>query len=295
MLALPSSASAARRLNCRVGPANPVPRIVGAGSEPKILVRTPTVSAVCPVGSKDLRRLSLSVRIQIKDVGGQYVTFTENQGSQTYPFPALRVQAQRLCAAGTHSYRTDVTAKAKRVGPDIRDHYYSDSARLNCNEAGAWRYQAHLGGSSPSATLGAALSASQEPPPTASGWEAHHIVPANFESGRGGDGAEGRLTRGPAARAEAIGYACGIPPNDPGNGIWLRGPSLKAGRPGFRKLSRAQRRRAYHRTLHTQRYFRWLENGLRPAISGNANCDVQVAGAFLGRAKYLLARNRAPH
>ncbi len=89
----------------------------------------------------------------------------------------------------------------------------------------------------------------ERPPGPGNGWHAHHIV------------AKGFTTRG-ATVAQAYAYRCGLDPNDASNGVWLRGPALKEGRP-YNALPPNLRNRAYPPYVHTNRYFAELALELR--------------------------------
>ncbi|MBV9309544.1 MAG: AHH domain-containing protein [Solirubrobacterales bacterium] len=62
-------------------------------------------------------------------------------------------------------------------------------------------------------------------------WQAHHIIPIKDPN---------------AYVAQAIAWKCGIRPNDGINGVWLRGPKLKRGTPGYKRLPASLKRRVYH-------------------------------------------------
>ena len=76
----------------------------------------------------------------------------------------------------------------------------------------------------------ARINSSGDPRPKGD-WQAHHIIPIKDPN---------------AYVAQAIAWTCGIRPNDGINGVWLRGPKLKRGTPGYKKLPASLKRRTYH-------------------------------------------------
>ncbi len=70
------------------------------------------------------------------------------------------------------------------------------------------------------------------------GWDAHHIVPAR----------EARFDN--AKTAEAIAWECGLRPNQPRNGVFLRGFRRHETQPGYKNLYPQQKLRQYHPALN---------------------------------------------
>ncbi len=190
----------------------------------------------------------------------------------------VRLDINLLCRPGTRTYKirtytrvkqTPAGTRAKRVRPSAAN--FHEDAR-NCDETNAWIYQAtHTPAAGPSAPDGwrtysdvrtwsspsAYLRTRMgDPPTTSGGWAAHHIVAAR-----------GWLNRR-ADRSQAAAYMCGIDPNGPTNGAWLRGPDLADGTRAWNALRPTQlRERAYHPRIHTTAYFIALANRLEPLVT----------------------------
>ena len=203
--------------------------------------------------------------------------------------PAIHQTVDILCRPGTAEYRAEVTTYVNIRKPfsDIRKRHRWDSEPLNCNEAGAWRVQAEMAPRYPSYGLALNLAAAGDPRP-ATGFQAHHIVPA------------GETRYNDAERAEAIAYGCGISPNSTRNGIWLRGYSLRYGTKAYFRLSPALQRRQYHPGMqNSARHYEWLAAKLEPALtfddsSNPWDCDKDRAESILREIKAIEADGDAP-
>jgi hypothetical protein len=240
-------------------------------------------SVGCPVSDPRFQKMEIEVCIQVRD-GDDWNPFDCADGEQSTPQPPLRRDVDRRCLAGDHRYRVHIDIKIRLAGTnDIDADEDINERELGCNEAGAWRLRA-AAVSNGSRALGQDLARVSDPRP-ARGFEAHHIIAA-------------RETGGPeeaGARSQAYGYACALFPHEYVNGVWLRGPNLKAGTPGYAALPRRLRRRAYHRTIHTTTYFEYIANVLDDGIGPNLTCNRGSVRASLIFLKQRLERNQVPH
>jgi hypothetical protein len=87
-----------------------------------------------------------------------------------------------------------------------------------------------------------------------------------------------------APLSQAAAYDCHINPNNNVNGVWL--PSTTA--------TASTSPRAYHPTLHTERYFVEVAAYLTPLVHGNHECDPAQARVQLQAIKGLLETNTFP-
>lgn len=269
----------------------PYPQQLSGKGEPKAVIQG-LADISCPVG---IQRIKLEVCVQ--KWGGDVGPPDWHDQACTTRYGHIKIEAGTsiACRAGTQRYRISAHFHAYQIGPDIDSEGTSNPKTYTCNNAGAWRYSAKIDSSSPSTTLGLRLIAGSDNPPSSTvsgprnGFAAHHIVPWNLKTKA-------------AAGAEAIAWACGLgldtnvpTVNDRANGSWLRGPMLaKAGdggakkdTPGYRSLSSAAKRRAYHPTLHSNSHFTWIAIELSRALGpeGNWECDQGEAAEILAEIK----------
>lgn len=236
----------------------------------------------CPVNDPGFQKMEVTACIQFRR-RGDWRTFRCERDEQRTPQPPLKVSVERRCLAGRHNYRMHVKIKVRLAGRgDIDDDQSFNQRELGCNEAGAWRLRA-AAVSSPSRVLGQALGRSGDPRP-ARGFEAHHVIASRETGGPEKVGEE----------SQKYGYACGLSPHTATNGVWLRGPGLKAGTPGYARLPKRLRRRPEHRRIHTDRYFRYVADVLDDAIGNNLSCDRRQFGAFMQFLKVRLEYNLVP-
>jgi len=198
-----------------------------------------------------------------------------------------------MCVPGTRHYAIEVTATPfGPLPPRPSDDEYTlrTSEPYDCNEPGAWRY---LSGSRPSARLGANITVPRcssanvfcdQHPTGGSGWAAHHIVPAG----------EGRTRLNSIARqaerAMTFAYSCGLHPNAPPNGVWLRGFPLRRGTTAYNNLDLADKARPYHPRISSASLFQAIANELgRWADEGSCVDDGSTLRAELQSIKTAIA------
>jgi len=113
-------------------------------------------------------------------------------------------------------------------------------------------------------------------------WQLHHIVPIGDHH---------------AYVAQSIAFRVGIRPNDGVNGVWLRGPELRKGTPGYAALTRAQRRRIYHGVFsgrpNRAHYAQVVNRRLLSACPGQRCTRARVDGALRGIRRDLINGNAA--
>lgn len=252
----------------------------GAG-EPKVLVFG---QATVYCRTSDVRELKfMQVCVQMK--GGSDNDFHDQRPctrrDHIKPVNQVHMEATIMCRPGKHSYRVRTTLRADvKNAVDESGDAKSYARTFNCNEAGAFRFQA---GRNPSAELRSRLlGAGQAPADGPAGFDAHHIVPA---------GEKNHI----AAQAEAAAYTCGIYANEVENGVFLRGPTLRKDKPRYKHLSRDGKRRAYHPRLRNEQYFTWVREALIHATYGNGLCVRQSArSALAGLKQRLLTNDHVP-
>ena len=266
------------------------PRLTERGGEANVNVYT-FGNFGCPVGDIRLQYIQVTACLQVKGNDGDWHRVGDKCAvdKQHAPQPPVYAIVNELCRPGTHDYRVKLHGKAAlRAARDVHVRHTLSEDDINCNEAGAWRVEATENTSSPSATLGRALTDANDDPPARSGFAAHHIVPASYGSR--------------AALAQRYAYDCGFNPNSERNGVWLRGRDLRAkgeagathDEPAYTRLSEDGKARAYHPTLHTKRQFDWVADQLADAIYGNDQCRQPEGNVYLRSAKVLLEHNAAP-
>jgi hypothetical protein len=224
----------------------------------------------CPVTDTRFQSMSLTACLDV--LMGKEWTKVDHCVTETRKSPQPPIYAiinDVPCVPGTHDYRIRLSAKTRLlIVRDIHVKHTLYRGDLDCNEAGAWRVAASYKISSPSTVLGANLRRVSDFPP-ADGFAAHHIIPAGFKKWE------------EATDAERLGYDCGIGPNSAVNGVWLRGPNLFSG-PAYDRLPDDGKRRAFHPTLHTRKYFREVAHLLAPLVPKNDECmDRPAARATL--------------
>lgn len=207
---------------------------------------------------------------------------------------AARISIRKQCYPGNAIYLTKVrfTLRDNR-SVDHRYNYNQDGyAQGDCGQADIWRANAQQGRSSFRNNLlnGGSLPDDHAKSPGLTGWQAHHIVPV--------------LERG-ASEAQALALRCGVPPNQAVNGVFLRGPSLRAAgelpqksqhnAPAYKRLDDSDQQRAYHPSLQGyQPYFNYVASNLGPLFNSNGVCTGNWQAAMNGMLTDLLI-NAAPH
>lgn len=88
---------------------------------------------------------------------------------------------------------------------------------------------------------------------------------------------EGRTSEGSgtadAKRAERYMYACDFRPNQPPNGVWLRGRNLRSPAMAYRNLSKSEKKRPNHARIHRTSYFLAVANDLSPFADDAGQCQ----------------------
>jgi hypothetical protein len=210
-------------------------------------------------------------------------------------------EAIQLCRPGTNYYWARAQEKSSSPGfTTAKGTFYSNAFKLGCNEAGAWRRMASrngragdiLGNSMLNRMMaGLDYSALPQGDPNYGdrhGWQAHHIIPADY--GRGS------TTLDAAARTiQALGYTCDIDPNSAVNGVWLRGPRLYIGAEGYKYLTDFGRQRPAHRPIHTTVHFDWVKTHLDNNATSQGTC-LSVGGMYsaLRRMRDIIEAGDAP-
>ncbi len=200
---------------------------------------------------------------------------------KTLPYQQKVMTVDMLCQPGIRPY----SAELKDVKYKLDDGTIvgglvgggTEVRRIDCNEAGAWTYLAYSKTANPSTRLGNALGRGSLPPVLSGqnrGFEAHHILPVKD-----------------SALLRQYAYACYYGPDAPNqkrNGIWLRGPRLRAGgeagattdTAGFRALKAYDNNihhksdwhlRQYHRTLTSSAYYAEVIRRMSAATGPNVN------------------------
>jgi hypothetical protein len=243
--------------------------------EPNVKIKATFVGVKCINGTLGYQWIDMTSCLQVRR-GADWDTMEGScRGTGRVSAESRDVEPHiRMCAPGTNDYRVRVKAvslvragyRETRRG---RETAYSLPARdINCNEAGAYRYETNIP-SKPGTLLGVNLKSHFIRPPITdalrrlgfkdrAGFEAHHIVPAADRTRR-------------ADRAQQIAYICNLNGNEWYNGVWLRGKDLRAGSAGYRALGDDGRRRALHSDMHRITHFTWLGRQMEPFVDG-ARC-----------------------
>lgn len=106
------------------------------------------------------------------------------------------------------------------------------------------------------------------------GWDAHHIIPASA---------------GKANSAQISGFRCHVHPNSRLNGIWLRGPTLDASKPGYAALTDDGKKRVLHSRTSTTDYYQRINRLMATPRRGAFGCDQGKAERLLGDIDHQLA------
>ncbi len=249
--------------------------------------------ASCPIpppGVKQNVRLTVCVRMY----GGSGPDFHPQHCETRHDRITVTTMARIACRAGDQEYDISAAVHIEQPFPigDREARGATDSRTYHCNNAGAWRYSAKMDSSKPSTTLGDRMISDGDRPPSSivasprNGFDAHHIIPWN-------------MRRKWAAAVQSLAWTCGLglvgnepTVNETANGSWLRGSRLaRAGEgkatkdtPGYRSLRPEAKRRAYHPTIHTDRYFQWIAGELLASIE-DEGCDPDLAATALAEIK----------
>jgi hypothetical protein len=231
--------------------------------EPNTIVHAGTAIRCKPPVRKVLVRVN---RVEVRN-GGKPVELSNKTGwiykdGQDHIERSFDAE-QKWCVAGTLDYRLYVNYRADAPREiDKEGIATSEWTRLNCNEDGAFRSIAHffLPALTPSSLLASDLNRWGKAKPRTTGFDAHHIVPADYKKYR-----DVRLAQ------QAL-YSCTIQANDAINGAWLRGTKYRRDKPSFSTLSSRDQARAYHPIVHTKDHFAWLRRKLT-AHAGPGWCN----------------------
>jgi hypothetical protein len=259
---------------CFMGRESWKPTLEDRDGEPNVMIVGHAWFACPDARGLAVRQVRLKICIQWKGWNDDWRTIYCDPRHKDGYWERLDFRAETLCRPGEHRYRVKAYGTLDfPAWPDRHATLTSNASDpLNCNEAGAWRYQAKTDGH----VLRSGMKA-RGGPPTRVGWDAHHIVPK----------AEPRTS---AAVAEKYAYAClyfdngdpyaGLGPNHWRNGVWLRGYRLAEGTRRYARLSERLQQRAYHPTLHSDTYYHSVSDQLHGALRPtDFQCDLGAARA----------------
>lgn len=154
----------------------------------------------------------------------------------------LAFEFERPCRPGVRNYRLtanaqEVTARRTPIPGRASKSFKGDQREFRCDDAALWRFASkndtrfginleEMRAYRPSDELGRRLTnrGRRRPTSTTNGWAAHHVLFANYKALEG--------------LPESMGFArvCGVDPNEPDNGVWLRGPGLKSTETAYSSL-----------------------------------------------------------
>jgi hypothetical protein len=216
---------------------------------------------------------------------------TEAQLGQGVTFPS----SPTMCFPGINVYRSVIHVTITWAASGQQEKYFIASPngiKSDCAMSDLWTMAAREGPGRPSVQLRANLVATDDQTfmfqskqysrlpdqyfdskteGDLTGFDAHHIVPA----------ADGGQSLSTPTEARALAYLCGPyqrawNPNDPINGIMLRGYKLQNGTESYDKLDANDMQLQYHGQLRQPAYYSWLVSQLSEAVSGST-CNASTA------------------
>lgn len=212
---------------------------------------------------------------------------------------SFRSKGLALCLAGTQPYR--VYFHGDRFD---QDRVRGNTENISCDGAAAWRHLGKRDGD-PGRILGNNLPNGYNHPGDPSNPNDDQAIPANGTSGpRRGWAAHHIIPHGHTntniQKAQAAAFACNIRPNGAVNGVWLRDRPLKyssdRSKP-YWNLTASQRRRDYHPSVHTTKYFKAVSAAVGQFMNPSGTCkpDGQSGIANVLRSKFRVELRNGKH